>query len=211
MMVTAQEKDWYDRIAGMDLECVPVGDTSRKQSRYRELVLPIKRGGRQVALLRLRDEKFTWYDIPLGRIESRKADEEARTDTVLVPVVPLVYTTPDLDPSSACVPRAGGWIYIFRGDHLWRELKVEQYGTFRDVNLREYQGRDERPATGERDTRILIPQKVGGQELEVWMAYSEVQWSWARINALGGMSRDDFRWKRASPPPMPEDMGVRAS
>ncbi len=197
----------YEQVAREALPGVALGDESRRRERYRELVVPLRKPGRKTALLKFMDTRFEWYYIPLGTIESRKMNEAPRTDTVLVPVVPVTYATPDLDPGQATAPRPGGWIYIYRGGYLWRELEVLPYARFRDVNLHEYAGRDERPATVEHDSRIIIPWTVGGEELDVWMAYSEVQWSWARINALGGMDPEDFRVEPGRVP-MPEDQGV---
>jgi len=62
-----------------------------------------------------------------------------------------------------------------------------------EVNLHKYAGRDSRPATVEKDNRILLLHRIGGEDQEIEMTCSEVQWSWARINQLGGMDPEDFR------------------
>ncbi len=195
----------YARIHRGQCREVPLGAGTQK-GRNRELVMPSSGTGK--VFLKYKDTRFTWYSLPLGKAATRGRDEAPTPEkNVLVPVLPRVYTTPDLDPARCAVPRAPGWLYIFKGGYLWRELEVLPQGRFRDVNLHEYAGRDVRPATVEKDERIFLPYRLDDEEQDIRMAYADVQWSWARINMLGGMDPDDFRLHPDHLPPMPEDQG----
>ena len=91
-----------------------------------------------------------------------------------------------------------GWLYLFRNGHLWRELQIiGRYGVnlYQDVNLTEYKGKDQRPATAEAESHVLIPYQFGNKAEPFEIAYSEIQWTWARIDSYGGMSKDDPRMK----------------
>ena len=195
----------YARIHRGECLEVPLGAGTQK-GRNRELVMPSRGTGK--VFLKYKDTRFTWYTLPLGKAATRGRDEAPTPEkNVLVPVLPRVYTTPEPDPAKCAVPRAPGWLYIFKGGYLWRELEVLPQGRFRDVNLHEYAGRDVRPATVEKDDRILLPYRLDDVEQDIRMAYADVQWSWARINMLGGMDPDDFRLHPDHLPPMPEDQG----
>lgn len=121
--------------------------------------------------------------IPLGVVESYPKGTHPEAHNVVVPVFPLRYTTAGPETAQADKLRSG-WLYVFRNGMLWRELQVARGGLMADVNLDDHKGKDERPATGSTDTRVLVPYKVNGVEQPIEMAYSEVQWSWARIGSL---------------------------
>ncbi len=195
----------YARIHRGECLEVPLGAGEQK-GRNRELIMPSRGTGK--VFLKYKDTRFTWYNLPLGKAATRGRDEAPTPEkNVLVPVLPRVYTTPEPDPAKCAVPRAPGWLYIFKGGYLWRELEVLPQGRFRDVNLHKYAGRDVRPATVEKDDRILLPYRLDDVEQDIRMAYADVQWSWARINMLGGMDPDDFRLHPDHLPPMPEEQG----
>ncbi len=185
---------------------IPMGG-GKKNGRIRELVMPSSGSGK--VYLKFRDDRFTWYNIPLGRAATRGKDEAPTPlKNVIIPILPRIYATPDLDPAQCDVPRKGGYLYIYKNGRLWREFEVLAQGWFREVNLHKYAGRDERPATVEKDNRILVLHRIGGQDQDIEMTYAEVQWSWARINQLGGMDPDDFRLHPDHLPPMPDDLGI---
>ncbi len=185
---------------------IPMGG-GKKNGRIRELIMPSSGSGK--TYLKFRDERFTWYNVPLGKAATRGKDEAPTPlKNVIIPILPRVYATPDLDPAQCDVPRKGGYLYIYKNGHLWREFEVLAQGWFREVNLHKYAGRDERPATVEKDNRILVLHRINGQDQDIEMTYSEVQWSWARINQLGGMDPDDIRLHPDYLPPMPEDQGI---
>ena len=167
-----------------------------QKEKHRELVFDNLTTNRtkRVSLMFKDAELGGTYKVPLGRVTPRTHDTGSLKENVIVPVVPMIYTTPDHDKYEAISARKG-WIYIFVDGHLWRELEIIDRSYMRDVNLTYYQGRDRRPSTCERDKRIALPYKIGGKKQEVEMAFSETQWSWDYINSLGGMASDDPRLK----------------
>ena len=173
---------------------IAINNAQVQKERHRELVIEVPSANKQFAFLKFKDHQHTWYNIPLGRVSTRKRDAPSLHNNILVPVVPRCYCTVDLNPKVADVPRENGYIYIFKGDYLWRELKVLARGTFKEINLHHYQGLDVREATVETDTRILLPYKIEGTSEVISMCFSEIQWSWARINAMGGMDKKDIRY-----------------
>ncbi len=159
---------------------------------YREIVLGAPDQGEQDIFLKLRDEKHTWNNLYLGRSRTFKKEKCKDRWNVIVPIVPRIYTTPDRDATHADVPRKG-WIYIIRRcetpegkmvTELWRELKSDGGGHFTDVQLKYQRGNDQRPATGQAGFRIIVPYCINKQVHELWIAFSEVQWSWARIEQM---------------------------
>ena len=199
-------KALYDVLTHSADNVNAVDDASNQAEAHRELIFQVQ-PGQYTSFLKLKDEQHTWYNIPLGKTKSRAESAQSKHENILVPVVPLTYTTPDCDPKLADVPRSG-YMYIYRGDYLWRELEVMGRGYVRDVNLRMYQGWDRRPATTERDNRVLLPYKVGGKSEKLYICFSEIQWSWARINSMGGMDSNDFRVDKDKPPAFAADMGI---
>ncbi|RFA24299.1 hypothetical protein CAI21_22215 [Alkalilimnicola ehrlichii] len=203
--VSYLENDVVDMDRLEEAKRLSVGDTAYAFNNHREVIIPADKG-EAYAFLRLFDTHpdYNWLDIPLSELSarSRRELEEARSEAsgqsenIIVPIVPLCYTTPDLDKEKADVPRTNGYIYVFVDGHLWRELKVVGRGFYQDVNLRFQAGRDERTATGHADNRILVPYRFQGQPRTVEICYADVQWSWSRINALGGMSEADPRLRR---------------
>jgi hypothetical protein len=183
--------------------------------RYRELVINNVESGKLHRLsLVLRDHETNWKTgkaeyivLPLGKTESvpkedptpEKPDEYAN---FTVPLVLKRYITSDADKSEAEELREG-WIYIYLNGYLWRELQVAKEGICNDVNLQRHQGKDVRNASGEADSRVMVPWKINKQKPTIEIAFSEVQWSWTRINALGGMNPDtDFERRLKSDTPL---------
>ena len=178
---------------------VPLGSTAHTDGHRRELIFENLAEGEYDLFLYQPDEKHGAYQIPLVQGFSTCSSEESspRWQTVLVPLLPRCYTTTDADRTKAQYPRSSqdlGWLYVFVNGRLWRELKVEREGFFRDVNLTYEKGQDVRPATVQTsDSRVVVPCTIQGKAVALEMAYSEVQWSWARIDAMGGMAGNDFK------------------
>ncbi|MCP3176343.1 DUF4150 domain-containing protein [Desulfuromonas sp. KJ2020] len=176
---------------------VPLGSTARTDDHRRELIFENLAEGEYDLFLYQPDEKHGAYHIPLVQGFSTCSSEESspRWQTVLVPLLPRCYTTTDADRTKAQYPRCSqdlGWLYVFVNGRLWREFKVEREGFFRDVNLTYEKGQDVRPATVQTsDSRVVVPYTIRGKAVALEMTYSEVQWSWARIDAMGGMAGDD--------------------
>ncbi|WP_238631270.1 PAAR-like domain-containing protein [Ectothiorhodospira sp. 9905] len=89
--------------------------------------------------------------------------------------------------------RPGCRVYIFRNGHLWRELEAGPEGSWLEVNLEVWQGKDERPAQCPAGARLLFPHRMDGQVFDYQLALSEPQWNWARIESFGGLAPDDPR------------------
>ncbi len=180
--------------------------------RYRELVIDTLDEATQRLTLVMRDLAFNnsspeereYIVLPLAASVPTVPADAPRPSCIeeypnfVIPILPKRYATPEPDPAQAQELRTG-WLYVYRNGHLWRELEVMEHGHTRDVNLRRHQGKDERPASGEVDSRVLIPYKMGSIHQQIEIAYSEVQWSWARINALGGMDPDPKEEPRLRP------------
>lgn len=162
--------------------CKPIDTTENQQSGHRQIVFSVESGEKKF-WLKLQDTRYTWNYIPLGSVSSSAKGQHPKGANVLVPVIPLSYTTPDAAPKQAAILRKG-WLYVFRNGQLWRELEVGESGYLRDVNLKHNQKKEVRQATGTFDNRVLLPYKVLGEKQAVEMAFSEIQWSWARIKKL---------------------------
>jgi len=185
--------------------------------RYRELMIDNLKSGLQHLSLVLNDSQFDeeakedkeFIVIPLGRTKTVPADSPRPTRpeehaNFTVPIIPKRYATSAMDKAQAAELREG-WLYIYRNGYLWRELQVLPSGFLKDVNLRRYQGQHFRPATGEADSRVIVPWKIDNKPQTVEIAYSEVQWSWPRINAMGGMDSDKINEPRLNNgTPMPK-------
>lgn len=179
--------------------------------------------GQQPLQLRIDDDWFGRYGIDLGHFETVTLQQDYRKSaSVLVPLQLKRYdyafapgapkptaaeknvlSTRQLAYHSASL-RAGGYVYIFMDGFLWRELKVLTADRYQDVHLGYYHGYDERPASGQSLVYVTVPQTIGTQQKKITIAYSEVQWSWAYINALGGMNPADSRLKQR-PQPGPDE------
>ena len=98
-----------------------------------------------------------------------------------------------------------GWLYLFKDGHLWREVQVisrtpDGFATYllRDVNLLTQQGLDKREATIQgRMEQLLLPIRIGCEEVSLGLAFSETQWTWEKILSLGGLATNRVRRHRA--------------
>ncbi len=197
----------------------PISDpTSSNQSSeaYRKIDLYSQKNGKKKLYLRILDpqSKVNTYNILAGYTTPYKRDEleDKILDNILVPAMFRCYATPDRNPAMATNP-GKGWIYIIRTfkdcdgsdtTELWRELKSLGTGSYQDVNLIENLGTDEnqilrkdtehREATCQPAFRVLLPYKVNKDPQQLWIAYSEVQWSLARIQQM--LDDVDLREKR---------------
>lgn len=163
--------------------------------KQRELVVEQLCSGSKRLSLMLRDEAHGFNKIPVGVSETLPGNEEADSwPTYLVPIT-FLRSLPDLPegvPSLA--PLRDGWLYIYVNGYLWRELEVFAEGEqFRDVQLTYAKGLDERRATGQPEAMVVLPLRINGTACDVRIAYSDQQWSWTRINQLGGLDPNDPR------------------
>jgi len=176
---------------------MPVGNSENDNGRIRNLVIHDVPAGKKYAWLCFNDTQFTQYKVPLGEVSTVPNDSEREDwENVLVPVVPARYTIYDADikkMQNGAKQLENGYLYIFVNGYLWRELEIYKLGHMRDVNLTIYQNDDDRPSTGDSDNRVILPFKVDGNKPKVQVCYSQTQWCWARINAIGGMDQNDPR------------------
>jgi len=93
-----------------------------------------------------------------------------------------------------------GYLYLFRGNTLWRELEINAEGMMSDVDVQSTRIEWEtepsetfraRPAVGEWQPDILVPAMLQGQSViqEIRVAYSEIQWHWQYVRRLEQDSR----------------------
>jgi len=93
------------------------------------------------------------------------------------------------------------WLYIYVNGCLWRELQIERHRSatyYKDVNLEHYEeheNQDNRIASGQRVNRVVLPIKLENKEVTVEVAYSDIQWSWARVQSLGGIAPEGVKRK----------------
>jgi hypothetical protein len=87
-----------------------------------------------------------------------------------------------------------GYLYVFRGQALWREFAIDPDGTLREVNLTAARQDKTAPRVpkGAPVTHFLVPALLNNRfELTgCRVAYSEAQWSWPYIEQLEGASRE---------------------
>ncbi|KMQ76742.1 hypothetical protein [Marinobacter subterrani] len=92
-------------------------------------------------------------------------------------------------------PLRTGWIYVFFRGRLWRELSVvtseDAAPVLRDTPLAQartasLEAANDRKATGPELDVIQVPARLNGADVysDVYLAFSETQWSWEYISAL---------------------------
>ena len=92
-------------------------------------------------------------------------------------------------------PMRTGWIYVFFRGRLWRELSVvtsvDAAPVLRDSSVAQARtastvAANDRRATGPELDVIHVPARLNGIDVysEVYLAFSETQWSWKYISAL---------------------------
>ena len=182
------------------MSAVEFQDEKRDQSVFRQadyddtspadLVLEIpKRGGGTIRLTLLQGA------------QANEEREEVQENT-LIRVLPLAEILDNAPVKSGGVTvNTGlgvallrpGYLYVFRGQTLWRELEVRPDGCMSDIDIASYRaGKDKRDTPIQRESEgkwagdLLIPAFLQGRAVihDYRIAYSEVQWSWQRIQAL---------------------------
>ena len=135
--------------------------------------------------------------IRLPAINQASALEEQpeRQKHVVFPVVPSTLISGvsfrQENPRHHVLCRSG-YLYLFKGDELWRELEIEvtEDGRtlYRDVRLQGYRDADGQFQAGYREPtgvpleEIWIPARLHGAWQTINAAYSESQWTGDRIN-----------------------------
>lgn len=137
------------------------------------------------------------YLVPLGQgLPVVRDDTNTDALTALGHIKPVRFADPEGQHLAPL--RDNGRLYIFVGGYLWRELVVSDDGnTFRDINLAKYQGCDQRPPDDGMETEIgaiTVPHRLNGGPVLLQIAFSEIPWSWALIEILGGLADEDPRY-----------------
>jgi len=158
--------------------------------RQREFILENLAPGRKRLSLMLTDDHHGFYKIPLGYSDTTPFDEELSEPALkLVPVTFLRNI-----PEEGLGPLRSGWVYVYVNGYLWREAHYDAAShKLSDVNLAWEKGLDRRRASVQKDTLMVLPSRMDDADSQVDIAFSEEQWSWTRIDQLGGMDPEDPR------------------
>ncbi len=127
---------------------------------------------------------------------SRKPDEQDYLVHAFLPMTLLPTQNNKAKQEERIAPVRDGYLYVIYNGKFWREIEIttgESSTTlYQDVNLYKYRtGRDKpfktntlRPSTGSPLKELWYPAKENGQQTDILIAFSEVQWSGARLNYL---------------------------
>ncbi|WP_229359109.1 hypothetical protein [Halomonas salipaludis] len=139
--------------------------------------------------------------VPLFADVGQTPWQEHERDTVfqqyvVQPVIPLAFWKSLVDDATHALPCRPGYLYIHYRGAVWREIEVgvSESGEwqFRDVDLVQHRSEadgyveDRRPASGQPLTELWLParREMNWMGREVKVAFSDVQWSAARLNHL---------------------------
>ncbi|WP_355662423.1 hypothetical protein [Halomonas salifodinae] len=115
---------------------------------------------------------------------------------IIQPVVPMAFWQSLVDSASHALPCRSGYLYLHYRGTVWREIEVgvSESGEwqFQDVDLAQHRNDagdyvdDRRPAIGEPLVELWLPARHDFNWLDgtVKVAFSDVQWSAARLNHL---------------------------
>lgn len=127
---------------------------------------------------------------------SRKQDEQDYLVHAFLPMTLLPTQNHKAKQEDRLAPVRDGYLYVIYNGKFWREVEIttgENSTTlYQDVNLYKYRsGRDKpfktntlRASTGSPLKELWYPAKENGNQTDILIAFSEVQWSGARLNYL---------------------------
>lgn len=141
--------------------------------------------------------------LPAINQASAVDEQPERQKHVIFPVVPSTLISGvsfrQENPRHHVLCRSG-YLYLFKGDELWRELEIEvtEDGRtlYRDVPLQEYRDAEGQFLSGYREPtgvpleEIWIPARLHGAWQTINAAYSESPWPGDRINFYQRRARD---------------------
>ncbi|WP_155742041.1 hypothetical protein [Vibrio nigripulchritudo] len=125
-----------------------------------------------------------------------RSDEQDFQVCAFLPFTHLPSFDREKTPQDCIALSRPGYVYLTYGGKFWREIEIstDEKGEmiYQDVHLYQYrEGRDKpfrlkerREATGKPLKEIWYPSREAGQPTDVRIAFSEVQWSAARLNYL---------------------------
>ncbi len=175
--------------------------------------------------LEIRASEGDPLQIPLYSLPASTPRQLIRQKLILAPLVPLTLVEREEPivgvPAQQIVSARSGYLYLFRDNRLWREIQISQDDEgrplFRDVPLSHYREAGQqyltanmRPPTSVPLEEIWVPVSYYSTSAtyasDVRVAWSEVQWSAARIDYLENdgsaynertqriVERPDARW-----------------
>lgn len=166
-----------------------------EQAKKRSLVLQLK-GNETINVPVIDEESIGPYAL--------KAPQRNYQDNLMVSVHPTLFC--DAGELTHSRPMSGydevigaplrtGWIYVFFKGRLWRELSVmtseDAAPVLRDTAVAQartasVEAVNHRKATGPELDVIHVPARLNGADVysDVYLAFSETQWSWEYISAL---------------------------
>ncbi|MDN3557673.1 toxin VasX [Halomonas maura] len=140
--------------------------------------------------------------IPLLEGARTTQEKDSYQDNTLIRVRPLAELSGEVPSTHQGVTTytgksvamlRPGYLYVFLRGKLWRELEVDVMGQLSDVDVSRYRREAEngavpndRNSEGQWLSDVLLPVLLQGQSTlqEVRVAYSEIAWSWPRIEWL---------------------------
>ncbi|KEF32937.1 hypothetical protein D777_00499 [Marinobacter nitratireducens] len=148
--------------------------------------------------------------LQLARSNEEREDVQENTLMRVKPVAELCNNAPVRSGGVVTYTGRGvallrpGYVYVFQGNKLWRELEVRPDGQMSDIDLASSRPSEpdnapseKRKSEGEWSADLLIPAFLQGQGVmhSYRIAFSETQWSWRYIFAL---EDDTLRLNRRS-------------
>lgn len=129
--------------------------------------------------------------LPDVGITVRQLDQQCNQIVPVLPFVALPGISSAYDHGTPVLCRAG-YIYVFLGNRLWRELEVQvtdEGTTYHDIDLDRFRieggyADDARLATGKGLDDIWLPANWNNKRVETELCFSEVQLSHARLKRL---------------------------
>ena len=127
--------------------------------------------------------------------------EHFTASTWFAPILPRMFQNHQLslEGKNLGAPTTG-FLYLFVGGHLWREVGIEtneDTGSYqlKEINLEKDWGLSSRETVIDlADDSILVPQLINNELVtDVQIAHSMVQWSWQHIQSMGGLQPEDTR------------------
>ncbi|GEK73838.1 MULTISPECIES: toxin VasX [Halomonas] len=187
-----------DQFDGEPLEAFGSADTEPLQEPVSVLHQWDWQGHARVdAQLQIASENGEPIRLPLFEWLYKTTRQRRLQHNVIQPVLPMALWESLDSRERTALPLRAGYLYLFYRDSLWREIEVTANQAsgrleFRDVDLaahRDEQGSyrdDRRPAAGVMLEEIWLPWKQDDRyvDSELKIAYSEVQWSAARLGFL---------------------------
>ncbi|MCI8210596.1 hypothetical protein AUC61_13730 [Pseudomonas sp. S25] len=150
-------------------------------------------GSRNRMMLEVESESGSPILLPLPDvgITVRQLDQQHNQIVPILPFVALpgINSAHDYGTPVLCRP---GYIYVFLGNRLWRELEVQvtdEGTTYHDIDLNKFRieggyADDARLATGKGLDDIWLPANWNNKRVEAELCFSEVQLNPARLKRL---------------------------